>query len=315
MRTLEMKISDAGPSHMRVDPHVLTRVRNRLVEEGRIRKLQDIWYHRAQESPTRVSDRLKAQKAVHDQTSKRNFSTRLGQTLEIAVYRGLMGSGLEFAGGFHDLALHGDDQLYRKEEPPLLVSGHSMPGGMRFDFLAYEPIAKRIGIECKNVREWLYPDRDEIRELFLKSIAVDAVPCLIARRVPFVTFKLLRTCGTMVFQTYNQLYPSADAALAKQAADKDLLGYHDIRVGNTPNALLSAFLSQRLTGDAAEYRAKFDGYKDLMGRFAVGEIPYEEFAARVRRRHAGLPEDSDEPPEDPNESDWENEAGDDEWEV
>jgi hypothetical protein len=35
-RTLEQKISDGGPFNQRVDPHVLTPVRNRLVDEGKI---------------------------------------------------------------------------------------------------------------------------------------------------------------------------------------------------------------------------------------------------------------------------------------
>lgn len=33
-RTLEQKIADAGPFNQRIDPHVLTEVRNRLRTEG-----------------------------------------------------------------------------------------------------------------------------------------------------------------------------------------------------------------------------------------------------------------------------------------
>ena len=36
MRTLEMKISDAGPFDQRIDPHILTEARNELILEGQI---------------------------------------------------------------------------------------------------------------------------------------------------------------------------------------------------------------------------------------------------------------------------------------
>ena len=48
-RTLEQKISDAGPANQRIDPHVLTRVRKALEEQGEV--IQRLasggvpWYH------------------------------------------------------------------------------------------------------------------------------------------------------------------------------------------------------------------------------------------------------------------------------
>jgi hypothetical protein len=47
MRALEQKISDAGPYNQRIDPHILTTVRNRLAQEGRVIKINNLasWYH------------------------------------------------------------------------------------------------------------------------------------------------------------------------------------------------------------------------------------------------------------------------------
>ena len=39
-RTLEQKISDAGPANQRVDPHILTQAKALLVGEGRIVRLE-----------------------------------------------------------------------------------------------------------------------------------------------------------------------------------------------------------------------------------------------------------------------------------
>ena len=39
MRTLENKISDGGPADMRIDPHILTTARNKMINEGLIKSV------------------------------------------------------------------------------------------------------------------------------------------------------------------------------------------------------------------------------------------------------------------------------------
>ncbi len=119
---------------------------------------------------------------------------------------------------------------------------------------------------------------------------------LIARRFPFVTFKLMYTCGVVVHQTFNQLYPTNEADLAAKAADKMLLGFHDIRVGNDPNDRLLRFLHVNLPKVLPAARERFDQYKDLLLAYSSGAMEYVEFAAKVRRRSEGADEDYDEAP-------------------
>ncbi|MFZ1989751.1 MAG: hypothetical protein WAW96_08260 [Alphaproteobacteria bacterium] len=107
------------------------------------------------------------------------------------------------------------------------------------------------------------------------------------------TFTVLNPCGLIVHQTYNQLYPAADVALADQARDKNLLGYHDIRTGNQPDARLMKFIGTNLPRVLPESRQKFEDHKDLIEGFVTGETNYDEFAARVRRRREGTDEDND----------------------
>jgi hypothetical protein len=75
------------------------------------------------------------------------------------------------------------------------------------DFVAMTTNATLLGLEAKNIREWIYPQREEITELLKKCTAVDAVPVLIARRIQFSTFRVLNVCGVILHQTYNQLLP------------------------------------------------------------------------------------------------------------
>lgn len=101
---------------------------------------------------------------------------------------------------------------------------------MNASIFFFQPLREWLGLECKNVREWLYPDRTEIRETIDKCLRLDCVPVLIGQRIPYVTFRLLQPCGVIMHQTYNQLFPASDQDLADRARHKHNLGYHDIRI-------------------------------------------------------------------------------------
>ena len=296
-RTLEQKIADAGPNDQRIDPHIITEERNALVREGRIQKIgrgNAPWFFLANTPQLIVQERLQEQLPIFQDLQEGNRGLRVGQCLEIAIYRTLLRQDtFEYLGDFVDLDDHDDSLLYSKEEPPRALNGKRLPGKKRLDFLIRDPEAGWAGIEAKNVREWLYPSHDEIRELLEKAVALDCVPVLIARRFQFSAFKVLSACGVVLHQSYNQLLPEADRELAEKAKDKRLLGYHDIRVGNQPDGRLTKFVTTNLPKILPEAREKFDEYKDLIEIFVDGSIPYEGFAARVRRRSQGVDEERD----------------------
>jgi hypothetical protein len=297
-RTLEQKISDAGPYGQRIDPHILTPVRKQLETDGTIaRTVHDNvpWFHLADADASQVGARLAIQLPIHRALNAGTLPKRIGQCLEIATYRALRaGPLLDFHGRFRDLSDHDDDQLFRKEEPPQHIGARELPGEQRLDFLVRHPEAGYLGLECKNTRPWLYPHDADIKEMLAKCIALDVVPVLIARRIPFVTFKLFSTCGVIMHQTYNQLLPNTEAELAKKARDKTLLGYHDIRLRNAADPRMLTFIARNMPAIAVDARAKFADYSDLLDAFATGVMPYEEFAGRVRRRSRGEAEDFDE---------------------
>ncbi|MGH7914903.1 MAG: hypothetical protein ACREPW_09680 [Candidatus Binataceae bacterium] len=210
----------------------------------------------------------------------------------------------DFLGSFADLDDHGDSTRYSKEEPPKRLGNRNIGGDRRLDFLVRHPTAGWAGIEAKNTREWLYPNRREVKDLVSKCLALDIVPVLIARRIHASTFVVLNACGIILHQTYNQLFPIADTDLADKAKHKDNLGYHDIRTGNTPDQRLIHFIGDNLPAILPEHRQKFDEYRDLLQDFIDGYMTYPEFAARVGRRKRGLSEDIDsgdlDPDFDPN---------------
>jgi hypothetical protein len=295
MRTLEMKISDSGPNPMRIDPHILTDARENLRRARQIDTIPNVagkWYFLTDFAKEKVAQRYAELAAVQGEFAKRNFNTRLGQTLELAIYRALEASNCDFLGRFPELADHGDHKLYKKDEPPNYIGVRRIPDDRQLDFLAHYADGW-AGIECKNIREWLYPDRAEIRQLIDKCLYLDCIPVLIARRIHISTFFVFNKCGLIIHQMYNQLLPQADAELAAKAKDKALLGYHDIRLGNQPDARLLKFVLENLPQLVGTMRPRWEQYKDLLQAYARDGLVYTEFAARVRRRHDGADEDGD----------------------
>ncbi len=299
-RTLEQKIADAGPGHLRVDPHILTTVRNDLLRLDFIRSQTHAdtpWFHLTDTPLADVERRLNDELLpIHRAINDGDLTQRMGQALEIAILKALTSqTTLGFLGDFSDLPQHDDSTLYSKVEPPNVISGRSI-APRNLDFVLGD-LSAPVGVEVKNVRPWIYPQSTSVRDLLSKCCELDAVPLLIARRIAYVTFKLLHPCGVLFHQTYNQRFPSADQALAERAANKHLLGFHDIRVGNEPDSRLTKFV-ETLPTLIEPARAKFDEFKDLLCDYGSSTIDYPSFAARVRRRLAGEPEDYDHPPDE-----------------
>lgn len=295
-RTLEQKIADAGPSNQRINPHVLANAFHELQSAGELSQRQEgngTWLYLSSAPAGLVESRLADQLALWSLTQDGKLTTRIGQTLEIAVYRAMLPQqSYKFLGAYTDLHAHDDKTLYSKEEPPAVLDGNSI-GKRRLDFVLSHPAAGWVGVEVKNKREWLYPGSADIRDLLSKALTVDAVPVLIARRIPFVTFRLLSPCGLIIHQTYNQLFPKSENELAARLREKTLLGYHDIRVGNDPDSRLKKFMVANLPRILPDARARFEHHRDLLEAYARGDMPYEEFAARLRRRQKGVDEDHD----------------------
>lgn len=304
LRTLEHKIADAGPNPQRVQPHIITRAKQAMVKEGRltvINRANAQWLHLADTDPLTVNARFETLRPIWESFTAAPVSRRTGQALEIAIWRALQTTPtITTFGGFHDVDAHDDATLFAKQEIQIL-NGKTL-GAESLDFIALIG-GHFVGIEAKNIRPWLYPHDEEIRAAVRKALTLDVIPVIVARRIQYASFRVLGTCGVIMHETYNQRLANADAAIAEQAKHKDLLGYHDIRTGNAPDARLTRFFADQLPGLLDRSRAALDQYRDLLEAYASKDIPYAEFAARVRRRRNGQNEDNDWPEEGESEPD------------
>jgi hypothetical protein len=253
-----------------------------MVRNGRLRpeqKDQTTWYSLPETPQEEVHARLAELQPIYARTQDGDFKVRLGQTLEIAVQKALQDSGREFLGAYNDLEEHEDSTQYRKTEPPLLISGRKMRKGP-LDYIVFEP-AGPAGIEVKNYRTWLYPDSSEVKDMLMKCSDVGAVPVLIARRVPFITFRLLNLSGCLVHQTYNQLYPGTAAELAALVREKKKLGYHDVRTGSEPDSRMRRFIVELLPELVGKARPVFEAFRQDHSKYGSGQMGYDAWVKEI----------------------------------
>ncbi len=283
-RTLEQKICDAGPNNQRPNPHHLSNALSIMIGDGiviRVDYTNGPWFYLAETPEYFTNEQLSKLKPIA--TRFQSASKRTGQCLEIAIYKALQAQDeMDYFGHFPDLSRPGNTGLYNKVEPPSHFSNRHLPQNKKLDFIITGP--EKAGIEAKNIREWLYPDRDEIRDLLFKTTELDLVPVLIARRIPYVTFMLLKQCGCVFHQNYNQLMDKRDITIAEEAKDKNLLGYHDIRIGFEPDKRLIKFIGKNLPVVLPRARKKFDVHKDLLKAYATSKIDYRKLVKEIKIR-------------------------------
>ncbi|HEX7819556.1 MAG TPA: hypothetical protein VF463_02945 [Sphingobium sp.] len=248
------------------------------------------WLHLPNEPRDRVDQRHDELRAIWRAFTAYAVTQRTGQALEIAVQRAILAGGIDLYGGYRDIDAQDDGILYTKTDLRDL-NGRNL-GNKSLDFIVAAG-GHHLGIEIKNKRLWYYAKNAEIRELLFKALTLDVLPVLIARRIQYSAFKVFGTCGLIIHETFNQRLAQADAAIAAQAAHKNLLGYHDIRVGNHADARLTKFIGTNLPLVVDEAAAKIAKYRDLLWAYATREMGYQEFSGRVRRRSLGQNEDAD----------------------
>ncbi len=285
MRTLEQKISDAGPTNQRVDPHNLTTARKRLERSGVITVEEtdrNCWYRLVDTPRHEWESHLRQIEPILDRLD--NHGSLIGDTLEVTVFRALQSESeqhnMVFLGGFPGLD-PSDEDTWKKSDAPVFVSGRSLSGGCRLDFIILHSVAGPVGVEVKNVRKWFYPRADEVRDFLRKCCELNAVPVMLCRRYAHIMFQLLSPCGVLIHQTYNQRLPESMSVVAEDARHKDLLGYHDIRLGTVPDRRLRTFIGDNLPSVLPEARQRFDHHRDLLWEFATRKMTYKDFISLI----------------------------------
>jgi len=282
-KTLEQKISDQGPNHMRVDPHLLGLAIQELTAERRIlTKYKHSsthrinWYANARTLTDDVHQKLDKVAPLYAQVAIGDFGNFLGDALEVIVFKTLRALNQStprytFNGAFDLTGPRTKENRYRKIEPPQVISGHETK--YRADFILYGFESGPLCIECKNYREWIYPHHEIISNLIVTAAEMRTTPLLIARRIHYTTItNFLKPAGILAHETYYQYYPAEYQDLAKQAKHKRSLGFSDIRATEEPEPRTLKFFQTdlpKVVDDAAE---RFKRNRDNLLEYAREDI-------------------------------------------
>jgi hypothetical protein len=160
---------------------------------------------------------------------------------------------------------------YRKTEPPRNIAGSITTKVPDFVLTGFD--IGPIWIECKNYREWLYPDHAAIKDLIAVALGAGMTPLLIARRLHYTTItNLLEPAGILAHETLYQYYPSNQAELAEKIKHVRSLGFFDVRATENPEPRTLQFFLEMLPRVADRAGYKFRRNKTALRDYVEGEI-------------------------------------------
>ncbi len=134
----------------------------------------------------------------------------------------------------------------------------------------YQIDGRRVGVEAKNIRGWLYPADKEIWEVLRKCVSEDAQPLLVARKLHWLTFRVFSEIGAMGFEFHRQVYSERTAPLLVDIQHTDRLGFKDV-IARPIEAYppLVRFLDTTLRKNIPEFSRRWNEHRPLVEEYAV----------------------------------------------
>ncbi len=230
------------------------------------------------------------------------FGNLTGDALEIMVFRCLDDASnanprYPYQGYFHLDKPKNEHGRFQKVQPPKTVSSRTTI--KEADFLQFGYAKGALCIECKNYREWIYPEHEIIKELIIKATDLDLIPVLIARRLHYTTrTNFFEPAGIIAHESYFQYYPSDKAELAERVRHKRSLGFTDVLATEDPHPRTRKFLLETLPKIVPHMAKRWNTHKHDLLRYANGEIHLSQLYTEIGSPAGGKWQDWEaEPPE------------------
>lgn len=270
-RQLESKICESGPFNQRCDPHVVSQALREMVNSEELATIQhpqhNTKFYHLPEMLLKAKSRkiLKARSEVIDPLYSRYLSfAQNDQRLCGDALETVMRDGFSQVPSFVELG---------SKQYPMMVFGELvLPGSLDGTFLLAEK-KLLIAVETKNIREWIYPNSQELWSLVNKANTISSsscpvLPVIICRKIPYYAYVAFKQLGILGFETHTQFFdPSIDDQLV-DIKHKDGLGFHDIKTALVPPAGFVSFLEKTIPSYGPDYAARFLSHKSLLDQVA-----------------------------------------------
>ena len=135
-----------------------------------------------------------------------------------------------------------------------------------------------IGIEIKNIREWIYPQSIEIWKALKACIDLDCTPIIISRAFHYTTMTFFRDIGVFGFETRKQYLSSKlwkeplYTPLKKELYFRDMILWKE----DKPDPKVTRFFSDLLPRYISRTVSTFEHNKHLIAQYAQGPLHDEK---------------------------------------
>jgi len=254
IRQLEVKISESGPAHLRPEPHNLKNALDNLRRSGTVRQIKPRGERRHEEAIFYTLQDSYPQPA----------NTRVQELL--VPYR------------THRMLTDNEDYCSKHLEDIVQASFHAVPdytykGRLPEDAPldgVYRHGSYLLGVEVKNVREWVYPMSGRIWVMLRKCLEIDALPFFVTRKMPYITRSVFSRLGILGFEVYRQVFSPSVAHLLTDIQHTDRLGYKDvIALPPAPLPPLVVYLQNTFRAQIAVYHKQWKRQSDLLAEFVI----------------------------------------------
>jgi hypothetical protein len=284
-RHLEIKISEAGPSNLRVEPSVLNSALKELIRDGVVTTVNNSPKIIGAPDFGRPGDQARLRAFLEWRNlfvSTSNNDPLCGLVLEYLLFESVknspdywvLGGGPSFdnSGLLHkpkgsEILSFDGKRIFKADD------------GAGFDlFIIDKKNHVPIGIEAKNIREWVYPASYEVWRMIARACTLECLPVLAARKISYITTAgLFSQFGILGFQTHFQYFASTVQKQTKyqfkdKVIDKNRLGFADIKLikkkDQIPNHFYS-FFNNTLLNNSLDYYKMFMKNQKLLMKYAI----------------------------------------------
>ncbi|HXE75044.1 MAG TPA: hypothetical protein VNN18_05320 [Candidatus Xenobia bacterium] len=273
IRMIEAKVCEAGPGDKRPNPLSVSDALKQLRNEGRIDRVK----HQVRDAEFFFDARIDINREPH----RALFLNRL------ALYRKYIAFATEnqLCGFVLEQVL--DDAINRSGVATFVsrFPGCNIPQGRPLDSV-FTVRGQLVGAEAKNLREWLYPESVEIWNLLSKCHSIDALPVLVARKLPYVTYLLFKKVGILGYQTHFQYFHPQLTAELESIKRVDGLGFKDIRTSLGPDLNLTRYIQNVLPRNLEDFKQRFLAAKPLVLKYCSGRGLANDKVKGFQRRQA-----------------------------
>jgi hypothetical protein len=290
---LEIKISEAGPTRLRAEPHIISNALRNMV------KAKNVLNHTPTNLPSGSSNPKYYVpldfKGAADASRSRSFVEWRNLFLwasQRSEYCGYMLEKIIFDAVLETDKYHvlGSAPIYGADGKLMKTSGseiltyqgqdvYKAESGAGFDlFVIHKASHTPIGIEAKNVRDWIYPASEEVWRAIARACTMECLPVIIARKISYISRAgFFAKFGILGFETNfqymaQQVQPDSKYTFKDKVIHKDKLGFADIKLlkpkDPTPSHVVK-FFDDILDQHAESYFEKFMKHKELLKKYAI----------------------------------------------